>query len=159
MDALLSSDLQKCQIIFNGAVAPYFRSIFNDYCKKLQLKGHIVMVEAGPPLKNYRKSDVFVLPSVHESFGLVVLEAMSVGLPVVVSSNVGAKDCVEQEKNGFIFKSGSALALTGCLETLYHNPALRDEMSRKSQMLSKKFEWKLISVKLAQEVKKVLQKC
>jgi alpha-maltose-1-phosphate synthase len=50
-----------------------------------------------------RSCDVLVLPSAQDGFGLVVLEALSSGLPVIVSDRVGAKDCVLDGKNGFVF--------------------------------------------------------
>jgi glycosyltransferase involved in cell wall biosynthesis len=50
-----------------------------------------------------RSCDVLVLPSAQDGFGLVVLEALSSGLPVIVSDRVGAKDCVLEGKNGFVF--------------------------------------------------------
>lgn len=49
--------------------------------------------------------DILVLPSIwHETFGFTVLEAQSYGVPVVVSSNVGAKDLISEGNNGFIFE-------------------------------------------------------
>lgn len=50
----------------------------------------------------YRAADAFVLFSRYDTFGMVVLEAMAAGLPVIVSPNVGAKDLVEEGINGFI---------------------------------------------------------
>jgi UDP-glucose:(heptosyl)LPS alpha-1,3-glucosyltransferase len=50
----------------------------------------------------YRAADAFIMLSVFDTFGLVVLEAMAAGLPVIVSENVGAKDLVENGKNGFV---------------------------------------------------------
>ncbi|MFZ2162815.1 MAG: glycosyltransferase family 4 protein [Sideroxyarcus sp.] len=50
----------------------------------------------------YRAADAFVLLSAFDTFGMVVLEAMAAGLPVIVSPNVGAKDLVEEGINGFI---------------------------------------------------------
>lgn len=50
----------------------------------------------------YRAADAFVLFSAFDTFGMVVLEAMAAGLPVIVSPNVGAKDLVEEGVNGFI---------------------------------------------------------
>ncbi len=65
----------------------------------------------------YKAADVFVLPSLHEPWGLVVNEAMIMGLPVVVSSKVGCrKDLVEQGKNGLIFQDGDEAGLTQALE-------------------------------------------
>ncbi|MFD2515654.1 glycosyltransferase family 4 protein [Pontibacter locisalis] len=71
----------------------------------------------------YRVADVFVLPSLSETWGLAVNEAMACGLPVVVSDNVGcAVDLVQEGKNGYIFKSGNVLSLTGKLEKCIDKP-------------------------------------
>ena len=50
----------------------------------------------------YRAADIFIMLSKFDTFGMVVLEAMAAGLPVIVSPNVGAKDLVEEGGNGFI---------------------------------------------------------
>lgn len=60
--------------------------------------------------------DVLVLPSAQDGFGLVVLEAMACGLPVIVSDRVGASDCVEEGKNGFVFRFGDNGALADRLK-------------------------------------------
>jgi glycosyltransferase involved in cell wall biosynthesis len=65
----------------------------------------------------YRASDLFVLPSLFEPFGLVVNEAMLCGLPVAVSDRVGAKyDLVQQDENGYVFPVGDVEALTRILK-------------------------------------------
>ena len=50
----------------------------------------------------YRAADIFIMLSQFDTFGMVVLEAMAAGLPVIVSANVGAKDLVQEGVNGFI---------------------------------------------------------
>jgi UDP-glucose:(heptosyl)LPS alpha-1,3-glucosyltransferase len=50
----------------------------------------------------YRAADIFMMLSIFDTFGMVVLEAMAAGLPAIVSPNVGAKDLVEEGINGFI---------------------------------------------------------
>ncbi len=50
----------------------------------------------------YLASDLFIMLSAFDTFGMVVLEAMTSQLPVIVSANVGAKDLVEEGVNGFI---------------------------------------------------------
>ena len=50
----------------------------------------------------YRAADIFIMLSKFDTFGMVVLEAMAAGLPVIVSPNVGAKDLVEEGINGFV---------------------------------------------------------
>jgi len=54
----------------------------------------------------YASSDLFVFPSRLETFGLVVVEAMAAGLPVVASRVGGVTDVVEEGKNGYTFDSG-----------------------------------------------------
>lgn len=78
-------------------------------CKKLDVqdvfnfKGKI----SNEKLDNYyQKHNLFILPSVSEPIGVVVFEAMSNGLPIIVSSNTGAKGSVYNGKNGYIFKNG-----------------------------------------------------
>jgi glycosyltransferase involved in cell wall biosynthesis len=52
--------------------------------------------------KIFGKADCLVLPSRHDSFGMVVIEAMACGLPVIVSEMVGAKDLVRPGQNGWV---------------------------------------------------------
>lgn len=54
----------------------------------------------------YRKADVLVCPSQkHEAFGLVNVEAMSTGLPVIASNNGGIKEIVKHNRNGILIKN------------------------------------------------------
>lgn len=59
----------------------------------------------------YDGMDVLIVPSIwKETFGFVVLEALSYGVPVIVSDNVGAKDIVKQYNERFVFTSQSELS-------------------------------------------------
>jgi len=55
----------------------------------------------------YLAGDLYVMLSKFDTFGMVVLEAMAAGLPVMVSSRVGAKDVVVQGENGFVIENPS----------------------------------------------------
>ncbi len=67
----------------------------------------------------YRASDLYLMPSKFDTFGMVVLEAMAAGLPVIVSDRVGAKDLIEEGKNGFILDShGGAEAMASRIRLL-----------------------------------------
>ena len=54
----------------------------------------------------YRAADALTMLSKFDSFGMVVLEAMAAGLPVIVGPNVGARDLVEEGINGFVLPDG-----------------------------------------------------
>jgi len=58
----------------------------------------------------YHASDMFAILSAFDTFGITVLEAMSASLPVIVSSNVGAKDLVQHGINGFIIDDTKNIA-------------------------------------------------
>ena len=64
------------------------------------------VVFAGPQAEGmeryYLASDIFMMLSKFDTFGMAVLEAMAAGLPVVISGGVGAKDLVENGRNGFV---------------------------------------------------------
>lgn len=66
--------------------------------------------------RTYAAGDIFVLPSVSETWGLAVNEAQCVGTPVIVSSHVGcAEDLVVHRENGLIFPAGDVAALASAL--------------------------------------------
>jgi glycosyltransferase involved in cell wall biosynthesis len=73
--------------------------------------------------------DVFVLPSVHEPWGLIVNEAMAAGRAVVVSDEVGcAPDLVKDGENGFVFKAGDINGLAEALRRLTTERGLAQKM-------------------------------
>lgn len=75
--------------------------------------------------------DVFVLPSIHEPWGLIVNEVMNAGRPVIVSDQVGCQqDLVHHGFNGLVFPALNVAALSDCLRQLIENPELRASMSR-----------------------------
>lgn len=70
----------------------------------------------------YKVADVFVLPSTYEPWGLVVNEAMIMGLPVIASSDVGCrKDLIIDGQNGFVFESSQEAALVEKMKLLCEN--------------------------------------
>ena len=73
----------------------------------------------------YACADVFVLPSMHDPWGLVINEAMCFSLPIIASSLVGSvDDLVREEENGFIFPAGNVERLAASLKRLLDDPDL-----------------------------------
>lgn len=61
----------------------------------------------GDKLANfYHEADVFVFPTIGEGYGLVVLESLSCGVPVITSNLAGGNDAIKNGKNGFVFTAG-----------------------------------------------------
>ncbi len=77
---------------------------------------------------------VFVLPSRHEPWGLIVNEAMNAARPVIVSGDVGsAPDLVMAGETGWIFPAGNIAALHAALADALRNPSHTAAMGRKAQ--------------------------
>lgn len=75
------------------------------------------------------KFDVLITPSeCEETFGFTVLEALSYGIPVVVSRKVGAKDLITIEKNGYVF-DGTVESLEFQISELIKSPSIIDDMN------------------------------
>jgi spore coat protein SA len=94
--------------------------------------------------KLYRQADVFVCPSQqHEAFGLVNVEAMSSGLPVIASSIGGIKEIVRHNKNGILVKDyRRPQAFANAIVQLMNNNELRKRMQRTArQDCLAKFSW------------------
>ncbi len=78
--------------------------------------GYVVFPEL---IKYYKMADIFVLPSVYEHWGLVINEALTFGLPVVVSDKVGCRvDLIKEGCNGFVFESDNYVSLMDKIERL-----------------------------------------
>lgn len=84
----------------------------------------------------YGASDVFVLPSEDEPWGLIVNEVMCAGLPVVVGAGVGCvPDLVKQGVNGATCEAGSPASLAAALEPLVISAELRSRMGAESRRI------------------------
>jgi glycosyltransferase involved in cell wall biosynthesis len=87
-------------------------------------------------LNLYRSADIFALPSLAECFGLATVEAMAVGLPVVVSDVGGTADIVDHGANGFIVRAGDGADLSRALSALLSDPGRRRTMGSRSRQLA-----------------------
>ena len=91
--------------------------------------------------RHYMSCDVFVLPSLVETQGLVAMEAMWFGKPIVVArSVVSASELVVDGANGFIFDNDVENQLVERLLELVTNPGLRSRMGRASRQLARAYE-------------------
>ena len=89
----------------------------------------------------YASADLLVLPSLVEGFGLVALEAMASGLPVIVSENTGVKEIVENSQDGFIVPIRNVEALKEKILFLYEHKELCQEMGLRARKKAEQFSW------------------
>lgn len=83
--------------------------------------------------------DIFVLASTYEGLPHVVLEAMSLGLPVIATSAGGIPELVQDGKTGILIEGGDAEALRAAVLQLIASPKLLQQMKNKAQLEAKTF--------------------
>lgn len=84
-------------------------------------------------------ADLFALPSLHEAFGLVYLEAMHCGLPVIATRPGGQEDYLDDGRTGFLVPPEDVDALAEALRRLADDPALRATMSAHNRRVARRF--------------------
>ncbi len=78
----------------------------------------------------FQSADVFIFPSLNETFGLVILEAMQFGMPVIATDEGGISDIVEDGETGFLVPKGGSIALVEKIEFLINNPEIIIKMGK-----------------------------
>lgn len=122
-----------------------------DLASHVTFTGHIQQEQLNG---NYCRADVLVNPSLSESFGMSLIEAMATGVPVVATRVGGMSEIVEEDKTGMLVEPGNAHALG---EAVLH--LLSDEEKRKAmgdagrKRVIELFSWDLISEKLLYQYK------
>ncbi|MBV9926104.1 MAG: glycosyltransferase family 4 protein [Acidobacteria bacterium] len=88
-----------------------------------------------------RQCDVLVFPSYSEGFGLVILEALASGLPVISTENTGAPDIIQSGIEGFITPIGDEDALGGAMKFFVNNQNQLKMMSEAARGRAEQFSW------------------
>jgi glycosyltransferase involved in cell wall biosynthesis len=90
----------------------------------------------------YARSDIVVVPSVWaEPFGMVALEGMGCGKPVVASRTGGLQDFVTPGRNGYLFDPGHVDDLTDLLAGLMESPRKRRRLGRAARLTALRYDW------------------
>jgi glycosyltransferase involved in cell wall biosynthesis len=112
----------------------YEQIIFSSYIPRTEMP------------KKYQNADIFVLPSYNEGMSNALLEAMSCGLPVVVT-NVGGTEELVDSSNGFVFNAGDVDELVKILKQLHFNKEKLEELGENSRKKAEQLNWSNIANK------------
>jgi glycosyltransferase involved in cell wall biosynthesis len=113
-----------------------------EYCRDLAISGGINdKVNFRGSLLNVPKvlcfTDVFIIPSEIESFGLAALEAMSCKIPVIASTAGGLPEVVEDKKAGLLVKPGDVQSLAESMMLLIEDETLRKQLGETASKIAK----------------------
>ena len=107
--------------------------------------------------EQYRKATVFILPSLEEGLALVQLEALSFGIPILITTNTGGDDIIKNGTEGFIVPPGDANALSEKLQQMADDRQLVEEMSEQALRTAHSYgSWDLAVKRLADLLKPII---
>lgn len=104
----------------------------------------------------YSAADVVIMPSHYESFGMVALEAMACGTPVVASQVGGLAFLIQDGETGYHIPAGDAQMLSQRLTTLFEDQILHREMSCKAVNFAQDYAWEKIAARMIELYTEVL---
>ncbi|MGC8769806.1 MAG: glycosyltransferase family 4 protein [Brevinematia bacterium] len=108
------------------------RVIFGGLCKNM--------------LEAYAVGDIFVFPSTFDAFALVVLEAMSSGLPVITTSTVGASELINNGKNGFVLNDWKDIEeMKKIILSFFNNDEYYSDISKNARTTALSFTWEKVA--------------
>jgi glycosyltransferase involved in cell wall biosynthesis len=97
------------------------------------------------PQEALQQISLLVLPSAAEGFGLVLIEAMAAGVPVVATDVAGIRDVVRNEETGLLVPAGSPPDLARAIDRLLHDGELRDRLVTEGHKeVARHFAWEVV---------------
>ncbi|MCS7098149.1 MAG: glycosyltransferase family 4 protein [Candidatus Methanomethyliaceae archaeon] len=105
----------------------------------------------------YKMAYLAVFPSLYEPFGIVALEAMGSGVPVIVSAVGGLNEIIEDGYNGIKFPSGSPIGLANAIKRLLDDKELYYRIVNNAKERMKNFTWDGIAEKTINVYQQVLE--
>lgn len=152
----------------------------NRTLKKRNIDFNMVFVGSGPMAKKLKKElphahftghlsdqdlyqwyatgDVFAYPSTTETFGLVIQEAFSSGIPVVGVNQGGVGSLIEDGKNGLLFPPHDIGAFADKLQLLLHDSDLRRKMGKTARKTSLNNSWDKVNGKIVQSYENLIKR-
>ncbi len=143
---LFKPDLPNCRLIVVGP-GTRLRKTFEKDIKRLGIED--VVFAGNVPYRDlpryYRTADVFCAPATgHESFGIILLEAMATGRPVVASSISGYASVMTQGQEGILVPPKQEVPLAQAITRLLKDENLRATMGRAGRATAEKYGWERV---------------
>lgn len=115
---------------------------FKILSRELGISNRVIFVGVTREIEKYfMAADIFAMPSRFDTFGLVVLEAMAAGLPVIISKSVGARDLVQQSIHGFILSEDPSISEMATALSSLLDPNKRKRMGENSLQVARVHSW------------------
>jgi len=144
-------------VIGDGDLKKYYKEL----AKQLRIKKRINFIDEvneNELINQYKKSDLFILPSInnHEAFGIVLIEAMAQGTPVIASNLPGVRSVFENNIQGFLVSPNNVNELKNKIELVFKDTRKYKKMCEKSKLLVlEKYTWDSIGKRINKLVNEI----
>lgn len=153
----INKDNSKFKLILVGKGPKEYINKCKNFINENNIKNNVVYIES---LKQeeipqlYNISDMFLLPTQHEIFGMVILESMYFGLPVITTYNGGSSVLINNNKNGFI----ESLNIERWKNIIINNINNTDVRKNAKATIDNEFTWDKLSDKFIEVYKQTIEK-
>ncbi|MGB8644093.1 MAG: glycosyltransferase family 4 protein [Anaerolineae bacterium] len=135
--------------------APYVRYARTHRLRSIHFVGWVSREEL---TRYYRTATLFCAPSTgFESFGIVLLEGMAAGVPVVASDIAGYRSVIQDGIQGRLVKPEDEQALAGAIIPLLKNPGLRQDMAERGKERAAEYDWPIIAERVLDYYQELLK--
>ncbi|UXP30911.1 glycosyltransferase family 4 protein [Reichenbachiella agarivorans] len=126
---------------------------FSEFKNRIEQLGlgkrvkHIDWLNHQDIAKLISESAIVCLPSLEESFGNSIAEAMAAGAPIVTTTAGSIPELITNEKNGYLTEPGNVQALAACLQNILDTPDRAEELAQAAKITAGDYRWNSIAEK------------
>jgi glycosyltransferase involved in cell wall biosynthesis len=138
-------------VLIGAEVAPAYAEELRETIRETGMDGRVTWIPGlapgDPALAGaFKAATCFVLPSMHEPFGIVILEAWAAGLPVVATSVGGIPGFTTDRENILLVPDGDAEALAGAMRSILQDSAMARSLAERGFELARaKYDWPAVA--------------
>lgn len=146
--------LPNSELLLIGTMNEEMKPFFKKYSRNYRCIGHVPQSEL---YRHYSQGSVFVLPSIEEGLGMVQLQAMACGLPIIATVNTGAEDIVRDGEDGFVIPIRDVEVIKEKILYFYEHPEERERMGRSAkERVSSGFTWDDYGARMVKAYEQIL---
>ncbi len=119
-------------------------AVVRDLARRLGIEHRVTLVgmlDRPQLLEEFQRADLFVLPSLFDSFPIAILEAMAAGLPVIATRVGGVPEVVLDGETGLLVEPGDPKRLASAIEMLASDASARRNMGKQGRARAQLFSW------------------
>lgn len=155
LQAFAELRLPNAELLLIGSLSDEMKIFFKKYEGNFRYIGRVSQRELA---SYYTQSSVFVLNSLQDGFGMVIIQAMACGLPVIATTNTGGPDVIREGVDGFIIPVRDVPALKEKLLYLFEHPEICGEMGLSAEKRVRKgFSWDDYGERIIKEYMRILE--